>query len=71
MPSTSGFIEKETAALPVDDGRGVGVAMEEQENQRECPDAGTSQNPVSGIIKIVPDFDVSFYFQAFKKLNNC
>ncbi|KAK4719766.1 hypothetical protein R3W88_018104 [Solanum pinnatisectum] len=57
MPSTSGFIENETAALPVDDGGGVGVGIEEQENQRECPDAGTSQNPVSGIMKIVPDFD--------------
>uniref|UniRef100_M1A5L5 Transcription factor n=2 Tax=Solanum tuberosum TaxID=4113 RepID=M1A5L5_SOLTU len=71
MPSTSCFIENETAALPVDDGGGVGVGIEEQENQRECPDAGTSQNPVSGIMKIVPDFDVSSYFQAYKKLNNC
>ncbi|XP_015170600.1 transcription factor E2FB-like [Solanum tuberosum] len=59
MPSTSCFIENETAALPVDDGGGVGVGIEEQENQRECPDAGTSQNPVSGIMKIVPDFDLS------------
>ncbi|KAH0664379.1 hypothetical protein KY284_029310 [Solanum tuberosum] len=57
VPSTSGFIENETAALPVDDGGGVGVGIEEQENQRECPDAGTSQDPVSGIMKIVPDFD--------------
>ncbi|XP_006361101.1 transcription factor E2FB-like isoform X2 [Solanum tuberosum] len=57
MPPTSGFIENETVTLPVDDGGGVGVGMEEQENQRECPDAGTSQDFVSGIVKIVPDVD--------------
>lgn len=64
MPSTSGFVESETATLPVDDDGGVGVRMEEQENQRECPDAGTSQDPLSGIMKIVPYVDVSSYFQA-------
>ncbi|XP_027773509.1 transcription factor E2FB-like isoform X2 [Solanum pennellii] len=57
MPSTSGFIENETATLPVDDGGGVGVGVLEQENQRECPDAGTSQDFVSGIMKIIPDVD--------------
>ncbi|XP_055832543.1 transcription factor E2FB-like [Solanum dulcamara] len=57
MPSTSGFIENETVTLPVDDGGGVGVGMEGQENQRECPDAGTSQDLVTGIMKIVPDVD--------------
>lgn len=57
MPSTSGFVESETATLPVDDDGGVGVRMEEQENQRECPDAGTSQDPLSGIMKIVPYVD--------------
>ncbi|KAH0666968.1 hypothetical protein KY285_028174 [Solanum tuberosum] len=57
MPPTSGFIENETVTLPIDDGGGVGVGMEEQENQRECPDAGTSQDFVSGIVKIVPDVD--------------
>lgn len=70
MPSTSGFIENETATLPVDDGGGVGVGVLEQENQRECPDAGTSQDFVSGITKIIPDVDVSSYFQAFIKLND-
>ncbi|XP_049343159.1 transcription factor E2FB-like [Solanum verrucosum] len=57
MPPTSGFIENETVTLPVDDGGGVDVGMEEQENQRECPEAGTSQDFVSGIVKIVPDVD--------------
>ncbi|KAM3374295.1 transcription factor E2FB isoform X1 [Capsicum galapagoense] len=57
MPSTSGFIENETGTLPAEDGRGVDDGIEEQENQREFPDAGTSQDPVSGFMKIVPDVD--------------
>ncbi|CAN4099031.1 unnamed protein product [Withania somnifera] len=56
MPSSSGFIENETAKLPVEDG-GVDVGIKEQVNQRECPDAGTSQDFVSGIMKIIPDVD--------------
>ncbi|KAK4375840.1 hypothetical protein RND71_006517 [Anisodus tanguticus] len=57
MPSTSGFNENAAATLPAEDGRGVDVGTEEQENQRVCPDVGTSQDLVGGIMKIVPDVD--------------
>ncbi|KAJ8563450.1 hypothetical protein K7X08_031902 [Anisodus acutangulus] len=57
MPSTSGFNETAAATLPAEDGGGVDVGTEEQENQRVCPDVGTAQDLVGGIMKIVPDVD--------------
>ncbi|XP_059300314.1 transcription factor E2FB-like [Lycium ferocissimum] len=57
LPSTSGFNENAAATLPAEDGGGVEVGTEEQENQRGCLDVGTSQDLASGIMKIVPDVD--------------
>ncbi|XP_060169905.1 transcription factor E2FB-like isoform X2 [Lycium barbarum] len=58
VPSTSGLDENATATLATDEeNREVVIGIEENENQRVCSDVGTSQDFVSGIMKIVPDVD--------------
>ncbi|CAN4120181.1 unnamed protein product [Withania somnifera] len=56
-PSTSGLNENATAILATEEHREVDTGTEEKENQRVCADVGTSQDFMSGIMKIVPDVD--------------
>ncbi|CAN4119173.1 unnamed protein product [Withania somnifera] len=57
MPSASGQSENATATLATEENIGVDVGTEEKETQRACSDICTSQDFMSGIMKIVPDVD--------------
>ena len=54
LPSTSGYEEHATTSIETNE-----ITMRGQETQRMCLDASTSQDFVSGIMKIVPEVDVS------------
>ncbi|KAK4358549.1 hypothetical protein RND71_020778 [Anisodus tanguticus] len=57
VPSTSGLNENATATLATEENREVDIVTEEKENERAWSDVGTSQDFVTGIMKIVPDVD--------------
>ncbi|XP_022869310.1 transcription factor E2FB-like [Olea europaea var. sylvestris] len=56
IPSTSGADEN-ASAMPANESRGNEVDLQGVEAQRLCSDKNTSQDFVSGIMKIVPDVD--------------
>lgn len=64
MPSTSGLNENATMTLATEENREVDIGMDEKENQNVCSDVGTSQDFMTGIMKIVPDVDVSYSLRA-------
>ncbi|XP_022898892.1 transcription factor E2FB-like [Olea europaea var. sylvestris] len=57
IPSTSGADENATALPATEESRGNEVDLQGIEAQRLCSDMNTSQDFVSGIMKIVPDVD--------------
>ncbi|KAM3398828.1 transcription factor E2FB isoform X1 [Capsicum galapagoense] len=57
VPSTSDLNENATATLDTEENREVDIVTEEKENQRVCSDVGTSQDFMTGMMKIVPDVD--------------
>ncbi|KAL2511044.1 Transcription factor E2FB [Abeliophyllum distichum] len=57
IPSTSGADENASAIPATEEGRGNEVDLQGIEAQRLCSDMNTSQDFVSGIMKIVPDVD--------------
>ncbi|CAA2968176.1 transcription factor E2FB [Olea europaea subsp. europaea] len=62
IPSTSGADEN-ASAMPANESRGNEVDLQGVEAQRLCSDKNTSQDFVSGIMKIVPDVDVSHHYE--------
>ena len=61
LPSTASYNEQ-TTATEENESRGNEIEMQEHETQRLYPDAN-SQDFVSGIMKIVPEVDVSLIFE--------
>lgn len=59
IPETSCAIDYASAPSPRPEIGGNETAVQEIEPQRMCSDASTSQDFVSGILKIVPEVDVS------------
>lgn len=60
IPGTSNVNEHATAPSPPQEIRENEIDVQRiEEAQRMCPDTSTSQDFVSGIMKIVPDVDVS------------
>ncbi|KAK6144185.1 hypothetical protein DH2020_021005 [Rehmannia glutinosa] len=57
IPETSGANEIASAPFPTEEIRGNEIDVQRLEAQRMCSDASTSQDFVSGIMKIVPDVD--------------
>ncbi|KAL2536090.1 Transcription factor E2FB [Forsythia ovata] len=57
VPSTSGADENASAIPATEEGRGNEVDFQGIEAQRLCSDINSSQDFVSGIMKIVPDVD--------------
>ncbi|KAL6976458.1 hypothetical protein U1Q18_025246 [Sarracenia purpurea var. burkii] len=57
IPSTSGFIENPVAPVVTEESRQNEIEMQGQETQRICSDIHTSQDFVSGIMKIVPEVE--------------
>ncbi|XP_071931472.1 transcription factor E2FB-like [Coffea arabica] len=57
IPSTSGVNENLATTSVTKESGGDNIQIEEQEDNRMCSDIGTSQDFVSGIMKIVPDVD--------------
>lgn len=66
IPSTSGY-DEHTAAAAKDENQHDEIEMEGQETHRICSDANAQQDFVSGIMKIVPEVDVSLICE----LNTC
>lgn len=64
MPSTSGLNENETPTLATEENEEVDIGMEGKENQSVRSEVGTSQDFMTGIMKIVPDVDVSYCLRA-------
>lgn len=62
IPSTLGVNENVASTSGAKEGVGNEIEQKAQEDNRICSDIGTSQDFVSGIMKIVPDVDVSPYF---------
>lgn len=59
-PSTSSFVENLATTMVSGESRGKVIEMQGEEAHRMCSDLNTSQDFVSGIMKIVPsDVDVS------------
>lgn len=61
IPSTSSANENSSALPATEESRGNEVDLQGIEAQRLCSDMTTSQDFVSGIMKIVPDVDVSHH----------
>ena len=59
IPSTSGFNENPAVPMAIEETTGNELGMQGQEDQRLCTDTNASQDFVSGIMKIVPEVDVS------------
>lgn len=57
VPSTSGLNENETPTLATEENEEVDIGMEGKENQSVRSEVGTSQDFMTGIMKIVPDVD--------------
>nr|XP_009602771.1 transcription factor E2FA-like [Nicotiana tomentosiformis] len=57
VPSTSGLNENATMTLATEENREVDIGMDEKENQGVGSDVGTSEDLMTGIMKIVPDVD--------------
>lgn len=57
VPSTSGLNENATATLATEENEEVDIGMEGKENQNVRSEVGTSQDFMTGIMKIVPDVD--------------
>eukprot|EP00257_Ricinus_communis_P026548 XP_025013962.1 transcription factor E2FB isoform X6 [Ricinus communis] len=69
-PSSSSFNENPAPTVVPEDGRGKEIEMQGDDAQRMCSELSTSQDFVSGIMKIVPsDVDVSFLF-GFSSFSN-
>lgn len=64
MPSTSGLNENATMTLATEENREVDIGMDEKENQGVGSDVGTSEDLMTGIMKIVPDVEVSYSLRA-------
>lgn len=59
-PSSSGFNENVATTMVTGESTGKEIEVQEQDADRMCSDLNTSQDFVSGIMKIVPsDIDVS------------
>ncbi|XP_024034955.1 transcription factor E2FB isoform X2 [Citrus clementina] len=64
LPSNSGFNENQTATVITEESRGKEIEVQEQDSQRICTDLSSSQDFVSGIMKIVPsevDSDADYW----------
>ncbi|KAJ4724906.1 Transcription factor [Melia azedarach] len=64
LPSTSGFNENPAATMIMEESRGKEIEMQEQDAQTMCTDLNSSQDFVSGIMKIVPsevDSDADYW----------
>lgn len=64
LPSNSGFNENQTATVITEESRGKDIEVQEQDSQRICTDLSSSQDFVSGIMKIVPsevDSDADYW----------
>ena len=62
IPSTLGFNENPAVPTAIEETTGNELGMQGQEDQRLCTDTNASQDFVSGIMKIVPEVDVSLDF---------
>ena len=62
IPSTSGFNENPAVPMAIEETTRNEIEMQGQEDQRLCTDTNASQDFVSGIMKIVPEVDVSLDF---------
>lgn len=64
LPSNSGFNENQAATVITEESRGKEIEVQEQDAQRLCTDLSSSQDFVSGIMKIVPsevDSDADYW----------
>lgn len=64
LPSNSGFNENQAATVITEESRGKEIEVQEQDAQRMCTDLSSSQDFVSGIMKIVPsevDSDADYW----------
>lgn len=64
LPSSSSYNES-TPATVKNESRYTVMEMQEQENHWACLDANDQQDFVGGIMKIVPEVDVSSFFSLF------
>lgn len=64
LPSNLGFNENQAATVITEESRGKEIEVQEQDAQRMCTDLSSSQDFVSGIMKIVPsevDSDADYW----------
>lgn len=62
IPSTSEMIENPITETAMAASQGHGIGMQRTDTHT-CADVNASEDFVSGIMKIVPDIDVSFHYR--------